>query len=175
VLAGEATRRYHRSVECTFCKILEGLVPSWRVYEDESSVAFLDKGQVTRGHTLVVPRRHAEDIWALSDDEACAVMRSVHRVSHLLRERLGLLGLNVTQANGRAAWQDVFHYHVHLIPRYGDDEFRPPWRSSSPSQAQLSDVQQQILQKETVPRWPNRRRSRRSRCDHEPPRLKRGR
>ena len=74
-------------------------------------------------------------------------MRSVHRVSHLLRERLGLLGLNVTQANGRAAWQDVFHYHVHLIPRYGDDGFPPPWRSTSPSQAQLSEVQQQLLHK----------------------------
>jgi histidine triad (HIT) family protein len=147
VLAGIATRRYHRSVDCTFCKILEGLLPSWRVYEDESSVAFLDKGQVTRGHTLVVPRLHAEDIWALSEDEARAVMRSVHRVARLLREKLGLLGLNVTQANGRAAWQAVFHYHVHLIPRYGDDGFRPPWRSTSPSQEQLSDVHQQLLQK----------------------------
>ena len=97
-----------RSVDCTFCKILEGLLPSWRVYEDKDSIAFLDKGQVTRGHTLVVPRRHAEDIWALSEDEARAVMRSVHRVARLLREKLGLLGLNVTQANGRAAWQRSF-------------------------------------------------------------------
>jgi histidine triad (HIT) family protein len=113
-------------VDCTFCKILDGLLPSWRVYEDEGSVAFLDKGQVTRGHTLVVRRRHAEDIWSLSEDEARAVMRSVHRVAHVLREKLGLLGLNVTQANCRAAWQDVPHYHVHLIPRYGEDGFRPP-------------------------------------------------
>jgi histidine triad (HIT) family protein len=134
-------------VNCTFCRILEGLLPSWRVHEDENTVAFLDKGQVTRGHTLVVPRRHAEDIWALSEDEARDVMRSVHRVARLLRDRLGLLGLNVTQANGKAAWQEVFHYHVHLIPRYGDDELRPPWRSTSPSPEQLRDVQQQILQR----------------------------
>jgi histidine triad (HIT) family protein len=117
------------------------------VYEDENSVAFLDKGQVTRGHTLVVPRRHVEDIWALTEDEAHAVMRSVHRVARLLRERLSLLGLNVTQANGKAAWQDVFHYHVHLIPRYGDDGLRPPWHPTSPSQEQLSGVQRQLLQK----------------------------
>jgi histidine triad (HIT) family protein len=117
------------------------------VYEDENSVAFLDKGQVTRGHTLVVPRRHVEDIWALTEDEAHAVMRSVHRVARLLRERLSLLGLNVTQANGKAAWQDVFHYHVHLIPRYGDDGLRPPWQPTSPSQEQLSGVQRQLLQK----------------------------
>jgi histidine triad (HIT) family protein len=110
------------------------------------SVALLDTGQVTRGHTLVVPRRHAEDIWALSEDEARAVMRSVHRVARLLRERLPPLGLNVTQANGKAAWQEAFHYHVHLIPRYGDDDIRPPWRPTSPSQEQLTDVQRELLQ-----------------------------
>jgi histidine triad (HIT) family protein len=147
VLTDDATGRYHPSVNCTFCQILEGLLPSWRVYEDENAVAFLDKGQVTRGHTLVVPRRHADDIWALSEDEAREVMRSVHRVACLLRERLGLLGLNVTQANGAAAWQEVFHYHVHVIPRYGDDGFRPPWRSTAPSQEQLSAVQRQLLHK----------------------------
>jgi histidine triad (HIT) family protein len=117
------------------------------VYEDERTVAFLDKGQVTRGHTLVVPRRHAEDIWALSEEEAQAVMQAVHRVARLLREKLGLPGLNVTQANGRAAWQEVFHYHVHLIPRYGDDGFSLPWRSTSPSEEQLNEVQQQLLVK----------------------------
>ena len=132
-------------MECTFCRLLEGLLPSWRVYEDESTVAFLDKGAATRGHTLVVPRRHAEDIWALSEEEAQAVMQSVHRVARLLRERLDLLGLNVTQANGTAAWQEVFHYHVHLIPRYGDDGFSPPWRSTAPSEEQLREVQQQLL------------------------------
>lgn len=132
-------------MECPFCGIVAGSLPSWRVYEDDHSVAFLDKSQVTRGHTLVVPRRHAPDIWALSEDEARDVMRSAHRVAILLREKLRPLGLNVTQANGRAAWQEVFHYHVHLIPRYGDDGFLPPWRSSRPSPEQLSDVQQQLL------------------------------
>ena len=131
-------------MECTFCKILEGVLPSWRVYEDENSVAFLDKGQVTRGHTLVVPRRHAEDIWVLPEDDARAVMQSVHRVAHLMREKLRPLGLNITQANGRAAWQEVFHYHVHLIPRYGDDGFLPPWRSTRPTQEQLSEVRRQL-------------------------------
>jgi histidine triad (HIT) family protein len=132
-------------VDCTFCKLIEGLLPSWRVYEDECTIAFLDKGHVTQGHTLVVPRRHAEDIWALSEDEVQGVMRSVHRVACLLREKLGLLGLNVTQANGRAAGQEVLHYHVHLIPRYGNDGFSPPWRSTSPSKEQLSEIQHRIV------------------------------
>jgi len=135
-------------VKCTFCRILDAELPSWRVYEDDVSIAFLDKGQVTRGHTLVVPRRHAEDLWALSEDEAGAVMRTVHRVAGLLRKKLGLLGLNVTQANGSAAWQEVFHYHVHLIPRYGNDGLRPPWVSTSPSQEELSDVQRHLLERE---------------------------
>src|SRR5438067_1746940 len=91
-LAGRSSGRYYASVDCTFCKILEGSLPSWRVYEDEHTVAFLDKRHATRGHTLVVPRRHAADIWALSEAEAQAVMRSVHRVARLLRERLDLRG-----------------------------------------------------------------------------------
>jgi histidine triad (HIT) family protein len=132
-------------MECVFCRILDGSLPSWRVYEDESTVAFLDNGQVTRGHTLVVPRRHAEDLWALTEDEARDVMRSAHRVAIVLRDKLKPLGLNVTQANGKAAWQDVFHYHVHLIPRYGDDGFLPPWRANKPSPEQLSNVRQQLL------------------------------
>ena len=128
-------------MDCTFCGIVAGLLPSWRVYEDENSVSFLERGQVTRSHTLVVPRRHAEDIWTRKTRPR-AVMRTVHRVARSLREKLHLAGLNIPQANGRAAWQEVFHYHVHLIPRYGDDGFRAPWRSTSPSQEQLSEVQQ---------------------------------
>src|SRR5262245_31385855 len=134
-------------MNCVFCKILEGSLPSWRVYEDEHAIAFLDKGHATRGHTLVIPRRHAADIWELSESEAQAVMRAVHRVARLLRERLPLRGLNITQANGAAAWQEVLHYHVHLIPRYGDDDYRAPWRSANPTAEQLSEIQQQILAK----------------------------
>jgi histidine triad (HIT) family protein len=131
-------------MDCIFCKIVDGALPAWRVYEDESAVAFLDKGHVTRGHTLIVPRRHAADIWSLSEDEAAAVMRAVHRVARLLRERLDLRGLNVTQSNGSSAWQEVFHYHVHLIPRYGDDEFRVPWRSTNPPAEELAEIQRAI-------------------------------
>ena len=132
-------------MDCVFCRIRDGALPAWRVYEDECAVAFLDKGQVTRGHTLVVPRRHAADVWALSEDEAAAVMRAVHRVARLLRERLDLRGLNITQSNGAAAWQDVFHYHVHLIPRYGDDQFRVPWRATNPSAEELTEIRREIL------------------------------
>lgn len=114
------------------------------MYEDDVAVAFLDIGPATPGHSLVVPRWHAPDIWSLSEDEAASVTRAVHRVASKLRDRLRPRGMNVTQSNGAAAWQDVFHYHVHLIPRYGDDGFRPPWRPTRPSQQMLADVHRRI-------------------------------
>jgi histidine triad (HIT) family protein len=142
---GKAIDEGKSVVNCPFCKIIEGSLPSWRIYEDEHTLAFLDKAHVTRGHTLVIPREHVADIWELSEDQAQAVMRSVHRVARLLRDRLNLSGLNITQANGKAAWQDVFHYHVHLIPRYGDDNFNPPWRATFPSDELKSEIQRQIV------------------------------
>jgi histidine triad (HIT) family protein len=126
--------------DCIFCSIVAGTEQSWRVHEDEATVAFLDRGQATPGHTLVVPRRHAADLWALSADEAAEVMRTVHAVAHQLKHRLAPAGLNVTQSNGEAAWQDVFHYHVHLVPRYDNDRLTPPWKPTSPSDAELDAV-----------------------------------
>ena len=123
--------------DCIFCSIIAGEAKSWRVYENDTAVAFFDRGQATAGHTLVVPRHHAPDLWTLTADQAAETMRTVHTVAHLLRERLAASGLNVMQSNGRAAWQSVFHYHVHLIPRYGDDELVPPWRPTRPTDAEL--------------------------------------
>lgn len=130
---------------CIFCSIVAGSAPSWRVHENEATVAFLDRGQATAGHTLVVPRRHASDIWALSADEAATVMRAVHAVAWMLRERLQPAGLNVSQSNGRAAWQDVFHYHVHVVPRYGDDDLVPPWKPTRPTEPELDAVLARIV------------------------------
>jgi histidine triad (HIT) family protein len=131
--------------DCPFCAVVAGSAPAWRVHQDAATVAFLDRGQATPGHTLVVPRRHAPDLWSLSADEAADVMRSVHAVALLLRDRLGPAGLNVTQSNGRAAWQEVFHYHVHLVPRYGEDGLQPPWRPTHPPAAELDAVLARVL------------------------------
>ncbi len=130
----------HEGMGCIFCSISGGTSPSWRVYEDGVAVAFLDIGQATPGHTLVVPRKHTADIWLVTEDEASALMRSVHRVAAQLRDTLQPLGLNVTQSNGVAAWQEVFHYHVHLVPRYGDDGPISPWRPTKPSPEELGEV-----------------------------------
>jgi len=133
-------------MDCIFCSIVEEAAPSWRVYEDEVAVAFLDIGQATPGHTLVVSRRHAPDIWSVTEDEAAAVMRSVHRVATQLRDTLHPQGMNVTQSNGAAAWQEVFHYHVHLVPRYSNDGLTPPWISTWPSQEELAEVHRKVTQ-----------------------------
>jgi histidine triad (HIT) family protein len=130
---------------CIFCSIVEGRTRRWTVYEDEAAIAFLDAGQATPGHTLVVPRRHAADIWELSEDEAARTMRTVRRAAELLRDRLRPAGMNITQSNGAAAWQEVFHYHVHLVPRYGDDDLVPPWRSTSPTEAVLRETLERIV------------------------------
>ncbi|MGH9169776.1 MAG: HIT family protein [Acidimicrobiales bacterium] len=126
--------------DCLFCSIVAGMERAWRVYEDEAAVAFLDRGQATAGHTLVVPRRHVPDIWATTSDEAAEVMRAVHAVALVLRDRLEPAGLNVIQSNGRIAWQEVFHYHVHLVPRYDADGLVPPWKPTRPDEAELDAV-----------------------------------
>jgi histidine triad (HIT) family protein len=129
---------------CTFCSIVAGDTPAWRVHEDEATVAFLDIGAATAGHTLVVPRRHAADIWELTEDDAAMVMRSVHHVAARLRRALEPAGLNVTQSSGAAAGQEVFHFHVHLVPRYEGDGLPLPWRSTHPRPEELEAIHQRI-------------------------------
>lgn len=129
---------------CVFCSIVAGSSPSWIVYQDDATVAFLDTAQATHGHTLVVPRLHVRDIWDISEDDAARTMRSVRRVAHLLRDRLGPLGVNIAHSSGRAAWQEVFHFHVHVVPRYGDDRLLPPWRSTSPNEETLAATHRAI-------------------------------
>ncbi|WP_327087730.1 HIT family protein [Nonomuraea sp. NBC_01738] len=122
---------------CIFCQIIAGQAPSHRVLEDEHAVAFLDISPASPGHTLVVPRVHARDLWELPEDTCADVARLAHRVAALLRERLEPDGLSVTQANGAAAWQEVFHFHTHLIPRWRGDALRTMW---SPDRASFEDL-----------------------------------
>jgi histidine triad (HIT) family protein len=113
--------------DCIFCKIVAGEIPSTRVHEDDRTVAFMDVNPGARGHLLVVPIAHAADIHDIGDDDLAAVARSVRTMAGRLRDGLGADGVNVIQNNGRAAWQTVFHYHVHVLPRYADDPIRLPW------------------------------------------------
>jgi histidine triad (HIT) family protein len=127
-------------MECIFCAVAAGEASSWVVYEDAHCVGFLDVGAATRGHTLVVPRAHVVDVFEMSEATAASLGVATHRVANLLMRRLSPAGLNVVQSNGQAAWQEVWHAHVHLVPRYEGDGLVPPWKSSHPTQEHLRDT-----------------------------------
>lgn len=124
--------------DCIFCRIVTGDAPSYLVAENDLTIAFLDRGQATPGHTLVVPRAHAIDIWEISEADVAAVMAMAKRVAHLLDHRLHPDGMNLTQSNRAAGWQDVFHFHLHVIPRWSGDGLTPPWRPTRPTEEQLA-------------------------------------
>ncbi|MFF5204978.1 HIT family protein [Streptosporangium sp. NPDC000396] len=124
--------------ECVFCDIVRGRQPAAIVFEDELTMAFLDITAVTEGHTLVIPKRHADDLWEISEEDATAVTRTVHRMARRLREVLDPDGLTLFQANRAAGWQDVFHLHVHLVPRTAGDHLHRPWSAEPVSLATLA-------------------------------------
>lgn len=122
---------------CVFCRIVRGESPAHFVLDEQKVVAFMDIYPSSRGHLLVVPVRHAVTIWDLTDEEAAEVFRAARRLAGALRAALDPAGLNLLQSNGQIAGQVVFHFHLHLIPRYGRDEglqfrLRPPGYTPPP-------------------------------------------
>lgn len=114
---------------CTFCAIVAGDSPAEVVFETEQAVAFMDLLPMTPGHTLVVPRRHVRDLLDLGADDAAHVMEAARQLAHVVHETLQPLGLNLLNNTGRAADQSQFHFHFHLVPRYGGDRLlHPPER-----------------------------------------------
>lgn len=124
---------------CVFCRIIAGQIPATRVYEDELTLAFMDIGQVNPGHVLVAVKAHAENLYALDDAQAAAVQRAAARVARAIRDAFSPQGLSVYQANGKAAGQTVFHYHVHLVPRYEGDGMALAWPVKNPPREQLEE------------------------------------
>jgi histidine triad (HIT) family protein len=115
------------SDDCLFCKIVAGQLPATIVDEDERTLAFMDINPATRGHALVIPRAHTTDLHTIDpvDLEACAV--AAQRLAARIREQLGADGINVINSCGSAAWQTVFHFHLHVVPRYVGDPLELPW------------------------------------------------
>ncbi|MET0694552.1 MAG: HIT domain-containing protein [Propionibacteriaceae bacterium] len=132
--------------DCLFCKIVAGEIPSRQVYSDDHAVAFLDIGAWQRGHTLVVPRRHVPDL-VTGEPALAEIAPAIDTVGRLLVDRLHADGLNLMSSAKAVAGQDVFHLHVHLIPRYAD---RPGLahliKTGPPSDAELNDVFLQIME-----------------------------
>ena len=109
---------------CIFCKIIKGDIPSTKIYEDEHTLAFLDINPVTRGHTLVIPKQHCPDIFDMRDEDVRAVMATAKKIANAAMHGLGAAGVNLLNSNRKAAGQEVFHYHLHVIPRYENDGVR---------------------------------------------------
>lgn len=114
--------------DCIFCKIIEGEIPSAKVYEDEHVLAFLDISQVTKGHTLVIPKKHVKNIYETPSEVASELFARVPRIANLIKAAFQPVGMNLLNNNEAPADQSVFHLHIHLIPRYGEgDGFSSNW------------------------------------------------
>jgi histidine triad (HIT) family protein len=123
--------------DCIFCRIVARQIPATVVCEDEHTLAFMDLGQVNPGHVLVAVKKHAENLYALDDAQAGAVLRAAARVGRAIRDAFAPQGLSVYQANGKAAGQTVFHYHLHLVPRHEGDGMALSWPVKNPPREQL--------------------------------------
>ena len=130
--------------DCVFCKIVAGQIPSTKVHEDEHTLAFMDLGQVNPGHVLVAVKKHAANLFELDDTQAAAVARSCTRVAKAIRDAFAPAGLSVYQANGKAAGQTVFHYHVHLLPRHEADGMELTWPVKNPPREKLEAYAEEI-------------------------------
>jgi histidine triad (HIT) family protein len=113
--------------DCLFCGIVAGDVPAQIVDSDEHTVAFMDINPATRGHALVVPREHSRDLTDVPDDDLANTMAAARRLARRMDEVLEPDGFNILNSCRPAAWQTIFHYHLHVIPRYEDDPLKLPW------------------------------------------------
>jgi histidine triad (HIT) family protein len=113
--------------DCLFCKIVAGEIPATVVASDERTVSFMDINPATRGHALVVPRAHAADLLEIDPEDLAAVAQAGQRLARTAKQALGADGVNLLNSCGAQAWQTVFHFHLHVIPRYEDDPLRLPW------------------------------------------------
>lgn len=126
---------------CIFCNIVKGNIPSSKVYEDDEVLAFLDISQVTKGHTLIIPKQHTKNIYETSAKVAGALFERVPKVANAIKEAYQPLGINILNNNEAFAHQSVFHLHIHLIPRYNEtDGFSAKWVTSETDTDKLQEI-----------------------------------
>jgi len=130
--------------DCIFCKIVRGEIPSKKVYEDKDTLAFLDINPANPGHTLVVPKKHSEDITKSDEEDIANVMRVVKNITTNLKEKMNAIGVNVMQNNGKPAGQIVAHTHFHVIPRYPNDVVVISYQRVQLSDEQLEEIRKKL-------------------------------
>jgi histidine triad (HIT) family protein len=132
---------------CIFCKIIAGELPGTIVGEDERTVAIMDINPATRGHLLVIPRAHSADLLSIEEEDLRAVALASQHQAIRMKQRLGAEGVNLVNSCGALAWQTVFHFHMHVIPRYADDPLRLPWVPAPGDPAQIAAAAQELTRK----------------------------
>lgn len=135
-----------KKVDCIFCKIANGEIPSKTLYEDEDFRVILDLGPAARGHALILPKEHMENLYELSEEIASKALILARNISVRMKEKLQCDGINLVQNNGEAAGQTVHHFHIHVIPRYRGDGQNINWVPGKPDQEELEAVRKQIVE-----------------------------
>lgn len=130
--------------DCVFCSILAGDLPGEVVMEDEHTVALMDVNPWTRGHAIVIPRKHVANLYEIDDEELGRVHATAKRLAIRARDALGADGINILNSTNPAAWQTIFHLHVHVIPRYEGDPLELPTRPQQASPEELAEVAAEI-------------------------------
>ena len=130
--------------DCIFCSIVAGDAPATIVDEDEHTIAFMDIHPWTRGHALVIPREHHKDLTEIPEDVLGHTVKAAKRLAVREREALGAHGVNLLNSTGRAAWQTVFHFHLHVIPRYEDDPLQLPIKPQEADSEEIKRVAEEL-------------------------------
>ena len=131
--------------DCIFCKIANGEIPSNTIFENQDFRVILDNGPATKGHALVLPKKHYADLYEIPEDVVAGAIKVAKEVAGTMKEKLGCDGLNLVQNNGAAAGQTVMHFHLHIIPRYENDGQHILWKPTSPSADELVATKNQII------------------------------
>lgn len=134
-----------KDTNCIFCKIANGEIPSKTLYEDDGFRVILDLGPATKGHALILPKEHYANLYELPEETAGEAMKLAKRMVVKMTERLGCEGFNLVQNNGDLAGQTVFHFHMHMIPRYQADGQKIGWKPQDITQEELEEIKNTIV------------------------------
>ena len=134
-----------RDDNCIFCKLANGVFPTNSIYEDDEFNVILDLSPATKGHALILPKDHYKNLYEIPDETAAKAMKLAKKMAVKMTEKLQADGFNLVQNNNEVAGQTVFHFHMHLIPRYNDDGQTINWIPGKPSEEELSAVKNLIV------------------------------
>ena len=130
--------------DCIFCKLANGVFPTNYVYEDDDFKVILDAAPAAKGHCLILPKQHADNLFEIEDETAAKIMPLAKKIAYAVKEATGCDGVNILQNNGPAAGQTVFHLHVHVIPRFDNDNMGIGWTQNSPEDAEQKEIAAKI-------------------------------